>query len=145
MKTKESSIRELRRLVQESCRNNPHLTSRLEKAAFLVLLRPIEALGDHHYQVRSEDGLRNYEVRNGHCECHDYVRHGPGHPCNHRQPVNASAGHRGAKMGRSVNNRGTSGPGLMSVKTESLRSVYIGPILGKAGGRIAPNVAGAVT
>ena len=87
METKESSIRELRRLVQESCRSNPHLTSRLEKAAFLVLLRPIEALGEHHYQVRSEGGLRYYEVLNGHCQCHDYVRHGPGHPCKHRLPL----------------------------------------------------------
>ena len=51
METEESTIRELRRLVQESCRNDPHLTSRLEKAAFLVLLLPIEALGEHHYQV----------------------------------------------------------------------------------------------
>ena len=84
METKEASIRELRRLVQESCRINPHLTSRLEKAAFLALLRPIIPLGDHHYQVRSEDGLRYYEVLNGHCQCHDYVRHGPGHPCKHR-------------------------------------------------------------
>ena len=45
-----------------------------------------------------------------------------------RQLVSASAGHRGAKMGRSVNNRGTSGAGLMSVKTESPRPVNIGPI-----------------
>ncbi len=84
METKQASIHELRRLVQESCRNNPHLTSRLEKAALLMLLRPIVPLGDHHYQIGSEDGLRSYEVVNGHCQCHDYVRHGPGHPCKHR-------------------------------------------------------------
>ena len=36
-------------------------------------------------------------------------------------------------MGRSVNNRGTSGAGLMSVKTESPQPVNIGPILGAIG------------
>ena len=45
METKQASIHELRRLVQESCRNNPHLTTRLEKAALLMLLRPIVPWG----------------------------------------------------------------------------------------------------
>ncbi len=84
MEPREPSIRELRQVVQKASRDNPHLTSRLEKAAFLMLLRPILPLVDHHYQVGSEDGLRNYEVLNGHCQCHDYVRHGAGHPCKHR-------------------------------------------------------------
>ena len=84
LETEDFTIRELRQIVEKASRDNPHLTSRLEKAAFLVLLRPIEPVGDHHYQVRSEDGLRDYHVRNGHCECHDYVNHGPGHPCKHR-------------------------------------------------------------
>jgi len=84
LETDDFTIRELRDIVQKASRDNPHLTSRLEKAAFLVLLRPIEPLGDHHYQVMSEDGLRYYEVINGHCQCHDYVRHGSGHPCKHR-------------------------------------------------------------
>ncbi len=82
--TVDFTVWELREIVEKASRENPHLTSRLEKAAFLVLLRPIEPLGDHHFQVRSEDGLRYYQVRNGHCECHDYVNHGPGHPCKHR-------------------------------------------------------------
>ena len=84
LETEDFTIRELRDIVQKASRDNPHLTSRLEKAAFLVLLRPIEPLGDHHFQVMSEDGLRSYEVINGHCQCHDYVRHGSGHPCKHR-------------------------------------------------------------
>ena len=84
LETEDFTIRELRGIVQKASRDNPHLTSRLEKAAFLVLLRPIEPLGDHHFQVMSEDGLRYYEVINGHCQCHDYVRHGSGHPCKHR-------------------------------------------------------------
>ena len=84
LETDDFTIRELREIVEKASRDNPHLTSRLEKAAFLVLLRPIETLGEHHYQVRSEDGLMSYHVRNGHCECHDYVRHAPGHPCKHR-------------------------------------------------------------
>ena len=71
-------------MVQKAARDNPHLTSRLEKAAFLVLLRTIEALGNERYRVGSEDGLRTYDVINGHCECSDYVRHGTGHPCKHR-------------------------------------------------------------
>ncbi len=58
--------------------------SRLKRAAFLFLLRPIVPLGDHHYQIGSEDGLRHYEVLNGHCQCSDYVRRGAGHPCKHR-------------------------------------------------------------
>ena len=78
------AIHELREIVLDASRSNPHLTSRLEKAAFLVLLRPIVALGKDHYRIGSEDGLRNYEVINGHCECSDYVRHGPGHSCKHR-------------------------------------------------------------
>ncbi len=84
LETDDFTIRELRHIVEQASRYNPHLTSRLEKAAFLVLLRPVEHMGGNHYQVRSEDGLRNYQIRNGHCECNDYVNHGPGHPCKHR-------------------------------------------------------------
>jgi len=84
MGTKEPTMRELRTLVESASRDNPHLTTRLEKAAFLVLLRQIEALGDDRYQITAEDGLRDYEIVNGHCQCYDYVRHGAGHPCKHR-------------------------------------------------------------
>lgn len=71
-------------MVESASRGNPHLTSRLEKAAFLVLLRRIEDLGDNHFRVGSEDSLRDYAVINGHYECSDYIRHGAGHPCKHR-------------------------------------------------------------
>ena len=84
MSTKEPKLRQLRELVERASRDNPHLTSRLEKAAFLLLLRPIERIGNLHYRVGSEDGLRYYEVVNGHCQCSDYLRHGAGHPCKHR-------------------------------------------------------------
>ena len=92
MNTKGPTIKELSELVRSASRDKLHLTSRLEKAAFLLLLRHIEALGARHiealgahrYRIGSEDGLRRYEVINGHCECSDYVRHGPGHPCKHR-------------------------------------------------------------
>ena len=84
MKTGEATIRDLRELVQSASRNNPHLTSRLEKAAFLLLLRREASVSKERYEVGSEDGLRNYRVVIGHCECHDYVRHGIGHPCKHR-------------------------------------------------------------
>ena len=81
---KESQIQRLRGLVRRSSRHNPHLTTRLEKAAFLVLLRPIENVGEDHYRIGSEDGLRFYDVIKGHCQCSDYLRHGAGHPCKHR-------------------------------------------------------------
>ena len=80
----EPRIQQLRELVQRASRDNPHLTPRLERAAFLVLLRPIEILAKDHLRVGSEDGLRYYEVVNGHCQCSDYLRHGSGHPCKHR-------------------------------------------------------------
>ena len=78
------TIRQLRELVQQVSRDNPHLTTRLEKAAFLLLLRPIRLLDEERYGVGSEDGLREYLVVKGHCQCSDYLRHGPGHPCKHR-------------------------------------------------------------
>ncbi len=78
------TIEELRELIQDAAMRRPHLTGRLERAAFLVLLRPIEQLGTDIWRVGSEDGLRFYTVREGECECSDYLRHGSGHPCKHR-------------------------------------------------------------
>ncbi len=79
-----ATIEELRLVIKDAAMQRPHLTSRLEKAAFLVLLRPIERLGQDLWRVGSEDGLRFYTVRDGECECSDYVRHGSGHLCKHR-------------------------------------------------------------
>ena len=87
MEAQDPTIVKLRELVQSASRKTPHLTSRLEKAAFLVLLRPVMTVGRNQYRVGSEDGLREYLVLNGHCECSDYVRHGPGHPCKHRLAI----------------------------------------------------------
>ena len=84
MEASESTIRHLREMVKAACSEHPHLTSRLEKAAFLVLLRRIRRLKGERYGVGSEDGLREYHIINGHCDCADYVRHGAGHPCKHR-------------------------------------------------------------
>jgi hypothetical protein len=78
------TIDELRLLVESAAARRPHLTSRLEKAAFLVLLRPIQKLAGDSWQIPSEDGLRFYTVRRGECDCSDYLRHGSGHPCKHR-------------------------------------------------------------
>jgi len=77
-------IQELRLLVQRASRSRPHLTSRLENGAFLLILRPIERLDGGAWRVGSEDGLRSYLISNDVCECSDYVRHGKGHPCKHR-------------------------------------------------------------
>ncbi len=52
------TIAELRGLINDAAMRRPHLTGRLEKAAFLVLLRPIERLGTDIWRVGSEDGLR---------------------------------------------------------------------------------------
>ncbi len=81
------TIEELRLLVEDASRARPHLTSRLEKAAFLLLLRPVEKVGSDEWRVGSEDGLRFYTVRDDACECSDYVRHGRGHLCKHRIAV----------------------------------------------------------
>ena len=78
----------LQERVQELCRERPHLTSRIEKSGFIVLLRSIQELKyRRHYRVGAEDGLRTYDIINGHCECSDYVRHGLGHPCKHRLAI----------------------------------------------------------
>ena len=84
MRTDEDTIQQLRSMVEKAGGANPHLLSRLEKAAFLVVLRPIQRLNDHRFRVGSEDGLRFYNIDNGHCECTDYLRHGSGHPCKHQ-------------------------------------------------------------
>jgi len=78
------TIAELRLLLERAAKQRPHLTSRLEKAACLVLLRPVRKLADDIWLVGAEDGLRYYRVRKGECECSDYLRHGAGHPCKHR-------------------------------------------------------------
>ncbi len=78
------TIEELRELINDAAMRRPHLTGRLEKAAFLVLLRPIERLGTDIWRVGSEDGLRFYTVKERECECSDYLRHGSGHHCKHR-------------------------------------------------------------
>ena len=78
------TIEELRLLIRDASTRRPHLTSRLEKAAFLMLLRPIERVDGDLWRVGSEDGLRYYTVRDGECECSDYQRHGSGHLCKHR-------------------------------------------------------------
>jgi predicted nucleic acid-binding Zn finger protein len=80
-------IEALRELVERGSRENPHLTGRLEKAAFIVVLRRIEDLGEGTYRVASEDALKTYIVQNGQCECPDYLRHGNGHFCKHRLAV----------------------------------------------------------
>ena len=60
-----ATIDSLRELVEQASHERPHLTSRLEKAAFLVVLRQIEICGPNYYRVGSEDGLRDYDVPPG--------------------------------------------------------------------------------
>ena len=81
------TLQELRQWVEEWSRENPHLTGRLERAAFLVLLRNVQEVAPNSYLVGAEDGLRDYAVVNGECECTDFQRHGVGHFCKHRLAV----------------------------------------------------------
>jgi predicted nucleic acid-binding Zn finger protein len=76
-------IHELRRLVEVAVEARPHLTTRLEKGAFLLLLRRIDKLEGDVWRVGAEDGLRSYLITNGDCECSDYQRHGKGFSCKH--------------------------------------------------------------
>jgi hypothetical protein len=78
------TIERLRLLIRDAAMRRPHLTSRLEKATFLLVLRPIQHLSGDVWRVGSEDGLRFYMIRDGECECSDYLRHGRGHLCKHR-------------------------------------------------------------
>lgn len=94
-------IETLREMVERGSRENPLLTSRLEKAAFIVVLRPIEKLDTHTYRVTSEDGLRTYVVSDGRCECSDFLRHGDGHFCKHRLAVGLLTRLNGNGKGRS--------------------------------------------
>ncbi len=110
------TIEELRELINDAAMRRPHLTGRLEKAAFLVLLRPIERLDADIWRVGSEDGLRFYTIKEGECECSDYLRHGSGHPCKHRialflhrslengarGPAEEKKGDRGRRAGRGL-------------------------------------------
>lgn len=79
-----ATIEQLKWLIRDAAMRRPHLTGRLEKAAYLVLLRPIEHLDGDVWRVGSEDGLRFYTVKDGECDCSDYLRHGSGHLCKHR-------------------------------------------------------------
>lgn len=81
------TLQELRQWVIRWSRENPHLTGRLEKAAFLVLLRDVQEVAPNSYLVGAEDGLRDYAVVDGECECTDFQRHGLGHLCKHRLAV----------------------------------------------------------
>lgn len=92
-----ATIEALRELVERGSHENPHLTGRLEKAAFIVLLRSVENLGGGAYRVASEDALKSYIVQVGQCECPDYVRHGQGHYCKHRLAVGMLAKLNGSK------------------------------------------------
>ena len=82
--TRKLTVSLLRHFVNEIIHNDPRLTSRAEKAAFLVVLRQIEQIGPNLFLVESEDRLKAYEIENGHCRCNDYANPGPGHPCKHR-------------------------------------------------------------
>jgi len=75
-----ATIERLRRLVEEGKRERPELASRLERAAFILLLRPILKEGDG-WRVGSEDGRRWHAIQGGRCSCQDFQHRGG--PCKH--------------------------------------------------------------
>ena len=78
----------IRRLVEQGKAHRPELARRLDRAAFIVLLRSVEPTDAtaHEYAVESDvEPGRSYRV-NGTCECPDYAR-APGHWCKHRLAV----------------------------------------------------------
>ncbi len=78
-----AALEDLQRTVSAFAQDRPHLASRLEHAAFLLLFRHILVLDETHCRVESEDGRRWYDVRGGQCSCEDSRRHGMGHFCKH--------------------------------------------------------------
>jgi len=62
MEAKDPTMQELRTLVESASHDNPHLTTRLEKAAFLVLLRRIAVTGHNRYKVALKTGLGNMKL-----------------------------------------------------------------------------------
>jgi hypothetical protein len=77
----------IRELVRRGAARNPLLRSRLERAAFIVLMRRIEDRpeGGHTVESDSEVG-KAYIVHAGACECPDYWRAPEGY-CKHRLAV----------------------------------------------------------
>jgi hypothetical protein len=81
------TIGTIRTLVERAKRREPALASRLERAAFVVLLRRVDERpeGGHTVESDSEPGTA-YIVDAGVCECPDYWR-APEHYCKHRLAV----------------------------------------------------------
>ncbi len=78
-----AALEDLQRTVSAFAQDRPHLASRVEHAAFLLLFRRILVLDETHCRVESEDSRRWYDVCGGQCSCEDYRRHGMGHFCKH--------------------------------------------------------------
>jgi hypothetical protein len=78
-----AALADLQRIVSAFAQDRPHLASRLEHAASVLLFRHILVLDATHFRVESEDTRRWYDVCDGRCSCEDYRRHGMGHVCKH--------------------------------------------------------------
>ena len=77
----------IRELIERGSRRSPALTKRLERAAFLLLMRRIEAHPEGGWTVESETEVgKVYRVTDDACECPDF-QWAPHGYCKHRLAV----------------------------------------------------------
>lgn len=78
------TIEQLRTYVERAKERRPELTSRLERAAFIVTMRTITRHGPDYWEVESDtESDRSYWVYGQKCSCPDHAR-APGGLCKHR-------------------------------------------------------------
>jgi hypothetical protein len=81
------TIEALRTYVERAKERRPELTSRLERAAFIVTMRQITRHGPDYWEVESDtEHGRAYWVLGMNCSCPDHAR-APGGLCKHRLAV----------------------------------------------------------
>jgi hypothetical protein len=77
----------LRTLVDRGRERRPELASRIERAAFIVLMRRIEPVEGGNWLVESDsEPGKVYAVTSDACDCQDYYRAPKGY-CKHRIAV----------------------------------------------------------
>lgn len=81
------TVEALRTYVERAKTRRPELTSRLERAAFIVMLRQIERRGPDEWLVESDTERGKFYVVSGiFCSCYDHSR-APSGLCKHRLAV----------------------------------------------------------
>jgi hypothetical protein len=81
------TIEQLRTYVERAKERRPELTSRLERAAFIVTMRTITRHGPDYWEVESDtEHGRAYWVNGLYCSCPDFPR-APSGLCKHKCAV----------------------------------------------------------